>query len=409
MKNYLYIILLFLFCTSCSKKETPKKQNTSNVTFTTLTAKKNYTVADSITLEFTASKQSNAVLVLKNAYGITAIKPIKSNNKLTYKVPENFTKIVGNLHWLLVLNNHIKLQDTVVIMPEANNYPKLETYLGPRSIVAGGNDFSMLVNTPTDRFDNPLAAGTKVAIKHQFRKEVTTDTLKVKNLVAWTNIFSPQKTGRILITSLVDSTKSKELTSVILPDNASNFTINYSRNHKYADGNQIITFTTSTIKDNHGNVVSDGTLVLFTVKDNQGNLLQTNGTTINGVAMAKLLHPSKKESWTVTAYVTGAAKSDSIKVDFSSAVKDYKVHLSANNRIITIGPIESFMQQFVPDGLTVTVFIYTKEGALLNTIKTTTLKGVARFNFDENFYKKGSYTIKIEAAGIIKNKVIMLK
>ncbi|WBU90565.1 Ig-like domain-containing protein [Cellulophaga omnivescoria] len=409
MKNYIYIILLFLFCISCGKKETPKKQNTKNVAFTLITSKKNYTVSDSISLEFSTNQQNNAILVLKNAYGITAIKPKLNSTKLTYKIPSNFTKIVGNLKWLLVLDNSTKLQGTLNITPETNNYPKLETYLGPRSIVAGGKDFSMLVNAPTDRFDNPLQTGTKVAIKHQFKKEVITDTLRVKNLVAWTNIFSPQKTGRILITSLVDSTKSKELTTVILPDNASNFTVDYSRNHKYADGNQIITFTTSTIKDNHGNVVSDGTLVLFTVKDSMGNLLQTNGTTINGVAIAKLLHPSKKESWTVTAYVTGAAKSDPIMVDFSSAIKDYKIQLSTNNRIITIGPIESFMQQFVPDGLTVTVCIYTKDGKLLNTIKTTSLKGIAKFNFDENFYKEGTYNIKIEAAGIIKNKVIMLK
>ncbi|PKB42774.1 hypothetical protein AX016_0945 [Cellulophaga sp. RHA19] len=409
MKHYIHILILVIFCCSCSKKEAPKKQDNSNILFTELTSKKRYSVTDSIVLKFSASKDNNAVLVIKNAYGLTVVLPKKEKENITFKIPESFTKIASNLHWRLVLDTHTKLSGTIRILPSAEKKPKLETYLGPRSIIAGGNDFSMLVNAPTDKYDNPLVSGTKVAIKHQFKKNVTVDTLKVKNLVAWTNIFSPKKTGRILITSLVDSTKSKELTSVILPDNAADFSVDYSRNHEYADGNQIITFTTSTIKDNHGNIVSDGTLVLFTAKNSEGRLLQTNGTTINGVAIAKLLHPSKEEYWTITAYVTGAAKSKPITVEFNSAVKDYNIQLSANNRTITIGPIESFMQQFVPDGLAVTATIYSADKTLLNTKKTTSLKGVATFNFDKAFFKPGIYTIKIEAAGIVKNKVVTLK
>lgn len=194
-----------------------------------------------------------------------------------------------------------------------------------------------------------------------------------------------------------------------MPDNASDFTIDYTRNHKYADGNQIITFTSSTIKDNHGNIVSDGTLVLFSVKNSNGIQLQTNGTTINGVAKAKLLHPTKKESWVVTAYVTGAAKSNNLPVDFDAAIVDYTITLSKDNRTITIGPIESFMQQLVPDGLAVKATIYDANKIALNTKETTTLKGFATFNLDSDFYKSNDYNITIEAAGIKKNKTLHLR
>lgn len=409
MKHYIYILVILICSFSCSKSDAPKKQDTSTITSTLITKKDSFTAGDSIVLKFSSTKENEAVLIIRNVYGTTVLRPKKDKEISTYKIPNSFSSIANKIHWELILNSNKLATGNIQITPDTTKKNKLETYLGPRSIIAGGTDFSMLVNVPTDWLDNPMLDDTKVATKHQFKKEITIDTLRVKNLVAWTTIFSPKKTGRILITSLSNGTKSKELTSVILPDNASDFTIDYTRNHKYADGNQIITFTSSTIKDNHGNIVSDGTLVLFSVKNSNGIQLQTNGTTINGVAKAKLLHPTKKESWVVTAYVTGAAKSNNLPVDFDAAIVDYTITLSKDNRTITIGPIESFMQQLVPDGLAVKATIYDANKIALNTKETTTLKGFATFNLDSDFYKSNDYNITIEAAGIKKNKTLHLR
>ncbi len=409
MKHYRYILVILICSFSCSKSDAPKKQDTSLITSTLVTKKDSFTAGDSIVLKFSSTKENNAILIIRNVYGTTVLQPKKDKEISTYKIPNSFTTIANKIHWQLILNSKKLATGSLQITPDTTKKTKSETYLGPRSIIAGGNDFSMLVNTPTDWLDNPMLDNTKVVVKHQFKKEITIDTLKVKNLVAWTTINSPKKTGRILITSLSNDTKSKELTSIILPDNATNFTIDYTRNHKYADGNQIITFTSSTIKDSHNNIVSDGTLVLFSVKNSSGIQLQTNGTTINGIAKAKLLHPTKKESWVVTAYVTGAAKSNNLPVDFEAAIMDYTITFSKDNRTITIGPIESFMQQLVPDGLTVKATIYNANKTLLNTKETTTLKGFATFNLDSDFYKSNNYCITIEAAGIEKNKDIYLR
>ena len=53
----------------------------------------------------------------------------------------------------------------------------------------------------------------------------------------------------------------------IMPSIPTNFTISTHRNHTYADGNQITTFSTSIIKDTLGNTVSDGTYVEFYIRN----------------------------------------------------------------------------------------------------------------------------------------------
>ena len=359
-----------------------------------------YKVGDKINLEFSSVSKKNLQLYVSNSYGSSVLKPIVSDNTYKFIVPEYLSNIRGILNWKLVGGKNIK-NGKITINPQ-DKPTLMETYLGPPSIISGGKDFSMLVIIPTDSLDNPLKDSTTVFIKTQFLKSENIVLEKTENLFAYKNIFSPNKSGRMIISSEAKGLNSNEFDVNIRPNNALNFTINYERNHDYADGNQIITFTTSVIKDKFDNIVSDGTYVLFYIKNKEGNIIRTSGSTINGIAKGILVHPEKKEEWQIKAYIIGFSESNILKVSFKQVMREINVVFDNNNRTLKVGPLKSFFNQMIPDGLRVKLTIK-KDNIQLNEIVKTSKSGYVTFMLDENLYPNGNYDVIISSAGISKS------
>jgi len=396
------IILYILFALGCSskKEEAPR---TLPLKASLVTQKTNYKAGDSIRLVFTADQQSeNIKLHVKNAFGTLLLPYQKQNDQIVFILPTNFTRKAGLCFWKLIQENETLLKGNIDIIPMTEKGTNMETYFGPRSITAGDNDYSMLVIAPTDVYDNTVSNGTEVTIKTQFLEKISDIKVATNNLMAWYNVRSPQKSGRILVTALCNGTTSNELTTIVFPANSTDFKINAIMDHNFADGNQIIKFKSDKIKDEFGNVVSDGTLVTFMIKNQKDAYLYTVGTTIDGVVEARTLHPSAAAIWNVQAYITGASKSDAINVSFKTAIADYEIYFSKGNRNIDIGPLKSFMKQLVPDGILVQLDIYSSTGEFIETKKTTTKKGVSNIFLSPEYLPDGTYKLIIEAAGIKK-------
>ena len=213
----------------------------------------------------------------------------------------------------------------------------------------------------------------------------------------------------MLITATHKTESSAEMTTDVHAAKATSFTINYSRNHKYADGNQIIEFATDIIKDEFNNIITDGTLVSFTITDTKCMLLKTMGTTINGIAKASLLHPNEPENWLATAYINGASKSNTLAIVFESAVKDFHVVFSDDGRTIQIEKVQSFMHQLIPDGMPIKLEIKNVKGVLLDQINNTSRLGKTEFTLPKEVYPNSEYVLTIRTSGIVKSKTISLK
>jgi hypothetical protein len=97
--------------------------------------------------------------------------------------------------------------------------------------------------------------------------------------------------------------------------------------------------------------------------------------------------------------VDGMAESDMITLDYEQVINDFEVNFSKYNRNITIGPLQSFMKQMIPDGLQVTLLVY-KDDILLETLHKTSIDGIVNFNLNPNSLKKGTYNIVITTAGL---------
>jgi hypothetical protein len=405
-----HIILLLLGSLICviSIAFTTVLQKTDEVSVVLLTKEKVFEAENPIVLDFKLNISAKTQLFVHSSFGSNVIGS-DVGNTAHFIIPEFIANKKGVLSYILFGESVSLYEGKIHIIPNTKTKVCIETYIGPPSIIAGGWDYTMQVVIPTDAYDNPLPDSTDILIKHQFLDIEKERILKSKDMMGWANIFSYAQSGRMALFSKVEKTVSKETSIEVFPWLPKDFKISSNRKHSYADGNQVTEFITSVLKDEYGNVVSDGSLVEFIIKDTKGVLLHTQGSTINGRAIAKILHPDHKETWQVSAYVQGMAASDTITLDYTPVIDDFEVEFNQSNRKIKVGPLVSFMGQLIPDGAIVKIDIF-KGNKKIDTKVTTSSEGIVRFLLPEGFYVSGNYDIQIKALGIQKEfKNIILK
>lgn len=395
----LFILVLILF--SCGSRE-EEISRSEQLNFKRFNKKNLYIAGENISFNFQVERNAEFRMILSNAFGTSTIVPEYSSDTLTFNIPKNYSRKSGPCNWTFIGNKIALASGVINILPKTESKVTLETYFGPRSITAGVQDYSMLINVTTDPFDNVFPEGTNVLFKSQFLNTISEYNIPSKDLISWKNIYATKKSGRILVNTSFKETTSKELTTIVFPTLAENFTIEANRNHYYADGNQILKLQSDVIRDQYNNIISDGTTVNFIIENSKGSILKTVASTINGIAKATMLHPTEKESWKIKAYVTGAAMSNQINLNFETAISDFNVVFSNGNRLITVGPLKSFMNQLVPDGILTQLEIYTKNGSYIETKKLGSVKGYGIFELPKEYYPSGSYQLVCKAAGIMK-------
>jgi len=350
-----------------------------------------------ITLDFELSKPVSTTLFLESSYGNTVL---ESDNG-SFALPVFISRKRGKLKYTLLHNKKVLLTGDIEIIPNRKTPVVLESYIGPPSILAGGHDYTMQSVIPTDSYDNPLPDSTAIQVQHQFLDLERYKTIYTKDLLGWIRIFSYPKSGRILLSSKVEETTSKEFSVEVYPWLPVDFEITSSRKHNYADGNQITHFTTSILRDQYGNIVSDGTLVDAYIYPKNGTVLRTQGKTVNGQALLKMLHPDHAETWRIKAFVEGIAESNTLTLDYVSVIDDFDVSFHQKKRRIRVGPLFSFMGQLIPDGAVVTLKIF-RQGQKIETKVKTSFEGKVEFWLDKDFYPNGKYTVVVNAMGIQK-------
>lgn len=399
MRLRFYIWFLCLGFFGCSERaDTPVDKSSESVII--LTTKKEFVAGEPILLQFD-EKAETQLLILRNAWGTFGILPDPTETKLSFTLPTSVSQKSGNIRWILVHQKSIVSKGSLTILPSNISSNAMETYIGPTSIFADDVDLSMVVSLPQDIYGNPLPEGTQVTFTEKFKEVHKNDSMMVRDMIAHHYVGAHNKVGNLFVGVAFKKQVSKELTVNVLPTKAVDFTISPERQHHFADGNQIVSFKTSTIQDTYGNTVADGTLVNFMVKDDSGNSYQTYGQTLNGVAIGKMLHPEIATHWSVKAHISGMSKSNGLELDFDAAVLDYPILFSDNGQKITVGPILSYMNQWVPDGMGIHLEVFNSEGKLIWISKITSRKGMGSFVLPENI-NPSQNTIITTVSGIRK-------
>jgi len=395
MMKLKYILYSFFFFASSANGLSAN----TNETIQLETSEQAFTAGETIVLKFSGTQDASIQLYCANSYGTTLVSAKVADNQLQYTIPTQLCSKIGVVNWKL-LDKKTSLSGTFTINSQTTPVA-METYVGPPSIAAGGNDFTMLVVIPTDTLDNPVKENTEVNLQRQFLANEQQETIQVKNLIAYKNIYSPIESGRMLLATECLGLNSKEYTVNVMPAISKDFEIFAKRSHEYADGNQITTFTTNILKDEYDNIVSDGSYVEFFITNTKGNILKTAGMTIDGVATAKMIHPDHQETWNVKAAVTGISESNTISIAYKKVIEDFTITFSENNRNIEVGPLKSFMNQLIPDGLQVKLVV-SQNGKKIAAYIKESRDGFVNFELNPNIFSNGNYDLEITTAGIAK-------
>ncbi len=394
-----YIWLMCFGAISCSKSvDAPSEKTAAPIEI--ITTQKEFVAGEPIQLQFEGAAD-NQLLLIQNAWGTIGLPPDTANTQLTFSLPAHISQKSGLNHWSLIQEKTKIGKGDFTILPSKELSDAMESYIGPTSIFADNQDQAMMVSLPQDTFGNPLPNGTTIELTEKFKANQESYSVNVQDMIGFDFIGGHTKVGDIFITSTLDNQVSKEFTVSVVPTKAADFTITPERQHSFADGNQIVSFKTSVINDRNGNKIADGTLVNFVIQDASGNSYQTYGQTLNGLAVGKMLHPEAPTQWNVKAHISGLSQSNSLELGFEAAVKDYTVHISENGRTISVGPILSYMKQWIPDGMGIHLEIKSPDGKSLLTLETTSRKGMGKFELPENMNAYEN-TVKINVAGIKK-------
>lgn len=390
---HIFLILPLLILFGATSNDVSVVKATPNKAF--------FEAGDPILLSFNLPQISKPILYYTNSYGTSAITPKIKGNIVSFNLPQFVSNKKGIVTWKLI-NQSKTIEEGSFIIKARGNVSTIETYLGPIFMQAGNQYFGHLVSIPTDSMDNPIQDNTEVIVNQQFYTNKTTSVIKTNHLISFEEIYTRTKTGRISINSFCKGISSKELSTEIYSANPVDYQINAKTNHPYADGNQLATLSTSPIKDQYGNVIVDGTLVKFIIQNNDKYLLHANGTTINGIATARINHPNKKDTWKIHSFISGMAESKQIELKFLSAISDFPVSFSDSNRKITVGPIKSYMNQLIPDGLDIQLKIF-QRGELIHVIQHQSYDGFGLFILNNSSLNPGNYDFEINLGGLTKS------
>lgn len=397
------VVFLLVFLLACQQE--PNKESMSS--FVALLTKDTlFEAGNPIIIKFKTNLDTTASLFCIHSYSKILVTPKSSKEGLSFEMPSFFSNKTGLVSWYLMQNGKKIKRGNFNIVPNNKSLTHVENYLGPRSILAGTAEFTMLVAVPTDDFDNPKPDGTPLLVKHQFFENIVKNLKETKNFIAWENIYSYKEAGNLLVSSECATIATKEVETVVYPNNATNFKITANKNSSFADGNQILTINTSVIKDTFDNTVSDGTFVTFLLTNKNNVVLKTFGKTIRGVAEGQILHPDHPDTYKIKAYVAGIAQSDTINCSFKATISKYPYQFFNKYRKLVVGPIKSFMNQLVPNGIKVTVKVY-ENGKLTTSLKEYTSKGTVKFDFSKDFYPDSQYQFEINALGITQRTKII--
>lgn len=288
-------------------------------------------------------------IVLDGSYGPRRVEAVGQDGLAAVTVPPNPTAEAGIVLVSARTADRVAIT-TMEVLPGQARDP-VESFLGPRTVVADGDDASMIVAVPTDRFGNPVSQGTTVDYLIT-RPSQTTDrrVAPVDGLLSYVWIESGTVAGRTRVSVTVDGASGQERTLLEVAGRPESLELELADPVPSADGATLVELRTGVIRDRFGNVLPDGTSAVLEATGSTRTRRSTSET-IDGVVRFVVEVPRRPGPATFTAFASGAASAP-ITIDFPAAVEEVPVRVTsvADGRQVLIGPVLTVGGSYVPDG-----------------------------------------------------------
>ena len=341
-------------------------------------------------------------LLVTYSFGTTLINP---NEEEEFLIPKTISNLAGTIKLQLISSTKKVEKANLIIEPKVSKNPVLESYCGPKHLVLGEKDFTMLTVSILDSLDNPYPLNTSWQSNSLIENRITSEALRTTHLIGFNRIFAPNKSGYGAIHASQADATSNEFRVNFYPNKPLGFDLKIERQHEYADGNQLIRISTDILADKFDNVITNGTLVYFEITDSSNRKSISTGEVVEGIASIELVAPIQKSKWSIHAFIPGFASSSNKTIIFKNAIDGIEV--KSNHEKLIVGPLESFMGQYVKEGVLVQIRIWNEESERL--IKIPLVNGHAELIFKEYFISNGDYTTEVKIDGTHTTKKITVK
>lgn len=280
----------------------------------------------------------------------------------------------------------------------------------PRSIVAGGADSSVLTVLATDPLGNPLAADTALQVWAHYPNVAPATApieIRTRHLLAWLRLPSQQHAGPLRIGVQASNPQGMaygpEQIVRIVPNTGQAFRLLPPAQSLLADGYSLVELVSEPVFDTYGNGLLDGTSghALVTDADDTRRIIPLQVR--EGRVKFNLQTPAAAGEIRVQVFVADA-KSEVLRLNFAPALAmasfSITPRLSSNQLYVrlSIGPLLSYLGQFVPDGTPVRVVVAHPDGT---TTQHTAIaeRGEAMLSLRSSTLAPGNYQFKAKLGG----------
>ncbi len=398
----LIIIPLILFIYSCQEKESTSIIDIEHIP-ATIETKNEIEAGELIRLNINSTTSSQLYLILTNRLG-TSILEI---NNLNFTLPIIYSETSGVL-WLELFTHHKLLDSKKIKINPKEAILDITSFIGPKSIITTQKEPCMLISIPVDTFDNPVK-DKSIAVHKMLRpnNQLERYEIKTEHLISHHTFYAQEKTGKTLIGIRCDKANSIEKYVDEEPGWPHLISLQKEKNTLIADGKHYSTIRTNIIKDKIGNIVMDGTIVTFLLIDQENRQSQYSSSTIDGIAKIQFKHPTISSKYEIKVF-SGNAISDPIYLQFESNINEFPIQYKNNSKSILIGPITTYLDQFIPDGSEIKITIIQNNKTIYEKINQTD-KGKFRLELDELFISNNKINIEVSYSDINIRKNLILE
>ncbi len=336
-------------------------------------------------------------VLIRHSLGQTPIKPETGGNKIVFRLPPFLDERAGSYPVLLFRGN-LPIGDFNLRIEPAASRERLEVYAGPKKIIVGGVESSMLVASSLDTYGN---VRPDTITFHYSIHENSVQTLRpIHHLASFHSIYTGTISGNGDVSVTSGNLYHPGIGLFEAPGFPSELRLQYSRDHEYADPGSRVEINASPMTDRFGNIIVDGTLVEFIIRDKiSENLSKAYGSTIEGIARVILPAPNHKTTWQINARILGEFMG-SLEIPFRQSIREFDIDFDTETSSLSAGPFVNHNDQYIADGILMDM-TFIKEGRFFRR-SGRIMSGHYQVNTESLGIPPGEYRLEINQFGYSK-------
>ncbi len=309
-----------------------------------------------VSIELAASSESGTTLVeVVNGFGRLSFTVPVANGVGRLDLPPAVTQQAGLIS---IVSGEVRSE--LLIRPN-DVHEIVAPLVGPRTIVADGQDVTLAVVFPVDRYGNQVADGTEVSVEWDQPGGVepgsnsTTADIETSDGMAWQQLQSGQRAGATTVRASATAADGQLVSAAAVridevPGVVTTVELAAEDEQGMADGRSLVEVETTELRDVFDNVLADGTIAQF-IFDGPSGRGAVPGTVQNGVVRVEIVAPQQPGMLTGRLEIQGV-ESNEITIDFASAIAsfDARVEQIGADAVLRIDAAIDRDGAFVADG-----------------------------------------------------------